>query len=113
MDGELGKAKIAAMAQRIALINPQCKINLQDEFISQSNMENLMSAKMDYVIDCIDDYRVKAMLIAYCRRQKIKLITIGGAGGKIDPGAIGKADLSRSRTRRFISESEKTFAYRV
>jgi tRNA A37 threonylcarbamoyladenosine dehydratase len=53
--------------------------------------------------------RVKAALINYCQRQKIPLVTTGGAGGQTDPLQITVADLSRtvqdplaSRTRQLL-----------
>jgi len=51
---------------------------------------------LDYVIDAIDSIRFKAALINYCRRNKIRVITTGGAGGRIDPLAVATADLSRT-----------------
>ena len=35
-------------------------------------------------------------MIAYCKRNKIKIITIGGAGGQTDPSKIQIADLSKT-----------------
>ena len=40
--------------------------------------------------------KTKAALIAYCKRHKIKIITVGGAGGQTDPSQIQIADLSRT-----------------
>ena len=50
----------------------------------------------DYVIDAIDNVKIKATMIAYCKRNKIKIITIGGAGGQTDPSKIQIADLSKT-----------------
>jgi tRNA A37 threonylcarbamoyladenosine dehydratase len=61
------------------------------------NMERLIDGRFDYLIDCIDGFKQKAALIAHCRRQRIPLISVGGAGGRIDPGRIQQTDLSRSR----------------
>ena len=38
----------------------------------------------------------QAALIAQCRRRRIRLITVGGAGGQIDPTRVRVADLSRT-----------------
>ena len=40
--------------------------------------------------------KTKASLIAYCKRNKINVITIGGAGGQTDPTQIQIADLSKT-----------------
>lgn len=92
----LGKAKGLALAERIADINPDCKVSLIDDFIDPDNQADLLGLGYDWVIDCIDNFRTKAALIHYCRRNKIKLLTIGGAGGMTDPSKIRLNDLSRS-----------------
>ncbi|MEX2320545.1 MAG: tRNA cyclic N6-threonylcarbamoyladenosine(37) synthase TcdA, partial [Saccharospirillum sp.] len=61
------------------------------------------------VLDAIDSVRVKAALINHCQRQKIPLVTTGGAGGQTDPLQIQVTDLSRTeqdplaaRTRQLL-----------
>ena len=61
----------------------------------------------DAVIDCIDSFRIKAALIAACRRHKVPVITVGGAGGQIDPTRIRLADLSRSEQDPLLSKTRK------
>ncbi|MEG7697787.1 tRNA cyclic N6-threonylcarbamoyladenosine(37) synthase TcdA, partial [Listeria monocytogenes] len=55
-----------------------------------------LNNQMDYVLDAIDSLSAKASLLAYCRRNKIKVITIGGAGGQTDPTQIKVADLTKT-----------------
>jgi len=40
--------------------------------------------------------RPKAALLAWCRRNKMPLVTTGGAGGQIDPTQIQVADLAKT-----------------
>lgn len=97
LDGQYGKPKVDAMAERIHTINPGCQVHRIEEFVSEDNLEQMMLDRgYDYVIDCIDSYKTKAPLIAFCKRHKIKVITIGGAGGKIDPLRIQQVDLYRT-----------------
>jgi len=96
MTSTLGKNKIDVMAQRIVEINPDCEINLIDDFISQDNLSEYIDDNADYVIDCIDSSRIKAALIAWCKRRKIKIITLGGAGGQTNPSLIKVSDLSKT-----------------
>ena len=84
------------MAERIKLINPECKVNLIDDFITLDNISEYITNEFDYVLDAIDSIKPKAALLAYCKRNKIKVITTGGAGGQIDPTQIQVADLSRT-----------------
>lgn len=96
LDGTVGMPKVVAMSERIAAINPSCECDLIEEMLVETNLERLISPDLDYVIDAIDSIRFKAALINYCRRNKIRIITTGGAGGRIDPLAVATADLSRT-----------------
>jgi len=107
LDGEFGRAKVNVMAQRIRAINPVCRVHAVEEFIEESNMERLIDEQFDYVVDCIDAYRTKAALIAHCRRRKIPVITVGGAGGQVDPLKIVLADLSRTEQDPLLSKTRK------
>ncbi|MEW8014139.1 MAG: tRNA threonylcarbamoyladenosine dehydratase [Candidatus Sedimenticola endophacoides] len=110
VEGNYGKAKVDAMAERVLSINPLCRVNRVEAFIAPDNLPRLLLDRgYDHLIDCIDSFRVKAALIAFCRRNRLRVITTGGAGGKRDPLAIRRADLSRTeqdtllaRTRRLL-----------
>ncbi|WJG10957.1 tRNA cyclic N6-threonylcarbamoyladenosine(37) synthase TcdA [Aliiglaciecola sp. LCG003] len=116
LDSTVGESKVDAMAQRIKQINPECVINCIEDFVTAENVGEYIQPQMDYVIDAIDSVVAKAALIAHCKRNKIKIITTGGAGGQIDPTLITVGDLSktiqdplaaklRSQLRRFHSFS--------
>ena len=84
------------MAERIRQINPECRVTVVDDFVTPDNVAQYMSVGYSYVIDAIDSVRPKAALIAYCRRNKIPLVTTGGAGGQIDPTQIQVTDLAKT-----------------
>lgn len=92
----VGLAKAEVMAERIRQINPECRVTVVDDFVTPDNVAQYMSAGYSYVIDAIDSVRPKAALIAYCRRNKIPLVTTGGAGGQIDPTQIQVTDLAKT-----------------
>lgn len=96
LDDEFGKAKVAAMAERIRAINPDCRVSEIEDFVSADNLEETLGGGFDYVIDAIDHVRVKAAIIAWCKRHRVPLITAGGAGGQIDPTRIEVVDLART-----------------
>ena len=96
LSGNIGKLKTEVMAERVKLINPECVVNIIDDFISPDNQAEYLNRGYDYVIDAIDSVKTKAAMIAYCKRNKIKIITIGGAGGQTDPSKIQIADLSKT-----------------
>ena len=92
----VGLAKAEVMAERIRQINPECRVTVVDDFVTPDNVAQYMSVGYSYVIDAIDSVRPKAALIAYCRRNKIPLVTTGGAGGQIDPTQIQVTDLAKT-----------------
>ena len=92
----IGQMKTEVMAARVREINPACEVEIIDDFLSPENIGDYLSTNFDYVIDAIDQVKTKAAMIAFCKRHKIPLITIGGAGGQTDPSKIQIADLSRT-----------------
>ncbi|WP_315569035.1 tRNA cyclic N6-threonylcarbamoyladenosine(37) synthase TcdA [Haemophilus parahaemolyticus] len=96
MTGTVAQLKTEAMKERVEKINPECVVEIIDDFISPENIPEYLNRGYDYVLDAIDSVRTKAALIAYCKRNKIKLITTGGAGGQTDPSQIQIADLSKT-----------------
>lgn len=96
LNGTVGQSKIEVMAERVKLINPECKVNLIDDFISPDNLKEYITKDFDYVLDAIDSVKAKAALLAFCRSNKIKVVTTGGAGGQVDPTQIQVADLTKT-----------------
>ena len=107
LEGEFGKAKVVAMAQRVAAINPGCRVTPVEAFVEPDSLQPIIQGGFSYVLECIDNFRVKAAIIATCRRHKIPVITIGGAGGQRDPTQIRLADLSRSEQDPLLSRTRK------
>jgi tRNA A37 threonylcarbamoyladenosine dehydratase len=96
-DGNYGKPKVHAMAERIAQINPACDVRCVEDFVEPENFSALLDGGLggfDYVIDAIDSARTKVALIAWCAAQRQPLITVGGAGGQLDPTRIRIDDLA-------------------
>ena len=112
LTGTLGMAKVQVLAARIAEINPDCALDLVDDFFSADNADSLLDRGFDAVIDCIDNYREKALLIAGCRRRKTLIVTVGGAGGKVDPTKFGIADLGRADKDRLLARTRKELRQR-
>lgn len=104
---QVGRDKGLVMKDRIRDINDACQVNFIDEFVSNDNLESLISTKFDYVIDCIDDFRTKAALIAFCKRNKIRILTVGGAGGQVDPSKVLQVDMSRTQHDVLLAKTRK------
>ncbi|MCC2615474.1 tRNA cyclic N6-threonylcarbamoyladenosine(37) synthase TcdA [Aestuariibacter halophilus] len=96
LSNTVGSAKVDTMAQRIALINPECTLHAVEDFVTPDNVSETLSKDFDVVIDATDSIKAKAAIIAHCKRHKIPVITVGGAGGQTDPTQITVADLSKT-----------------
>ena len=95
LSNTIGQEKVDAMAQRIALINPDCQVECIEDFIAPDNVTEYLQ-DFDYVIEATDSVKAKAAIIAHCKRRKIPVITVGGAGGQIDPQQIKITDLAKT-----------------
>lgn len=96
LSSTLGGSKVAVMAERIAGINPACRVTQVEVQLTEENLARLLAEGVDMVIDAIDAIRDKAALIYHCKRNKIPIVTTGGAGGLTDPSRVEVIDLSRT-----------------
>ena len=105
---EFGKAKTRAMAERILAINPACRTEEIEDFVTPDNLDLLLGRGFDFVIDAIDQVRTKAAMIAWCKRHGVPVVTAGGAGGQIDPTRIEIADLAQTIQDPLLSKVRST-----
>ena len=103
LEGQYGRAKIEAMAERCRAINPGIELDLQPRFLTPSNLGELLDAPGDLVLDACDSFRSKVEMIAYCRRRKQPIVTVGSAGGRSDVTQIRVRDLSRTEHDAMLS----------
>jgi tRNA threonylcarbamoyladenosine dehydratase len=96
MEGNYGRNKAEAMAERCRAINPEIEVDAVQAFLTVSNMAELLGRGFDLVIDACDSFRVKVETIAWCRRRKLPLLTVGAAGGRTDPTLVRIRDVSRT-----------------
>ncbi|WP_078119311.1 tRNA threonylcarbamoyladenosine dehydratase [Thiosocius teredinicola] len=104
---DFGKAKVAVLAERIRTINPDCRVTCIEDFVTPDNIDSVVSADHDWVIDCIDNFRVKAALIAACKRRRQAIVTTGGAGGQRDPTRIRVGDLRKTEQDPLLAKTRK------
>ncbi len=97
LDQTRGQAKVEAMAQRIAQINPQCDVRCVDDFLTPENVAEIISTDpATLVLDAMDQVAAKIALIAWCKRHKQTVVTCGAAGGKLRGEFVQVADLSET-----------------
>lgn len=96
MDGQIGRQKTEAMADRIRAIHPQAQVTVEACFFHAHTATRLLAGGYDAVIDAIDDTANKALLLAELHRRKIPTVTCGAAGGRRDATRIRITDLAYS-----------------
>ena len=103
LDGQFGRTKIEAMAERCRAINPHIHLNLHSQFVTPGNLDALLGTPVDLVLDACDSFRSKVEMIAWCRRRKQPIIAVGSAGGRSDVTQIRVRDLSRTEHDAMLS----------
>ena len=108
LDSTLGQAKVQAMRERIAQINPDCRVICIEEFVEPDNWPGLLpdwSLVADHagarggafaVIDACDQVKAKTAMAAWAIQSKIPFISVGAAGGKRHAHLVDVDDLSRT-----------------
>ncbi|WGT66502.1 tRNA threonylcarbamoyladenosine dehydratase [Variovorax paradoxus] len=100
LDSTVGQAKVDAMRDRIAQINPECKVFAIDEFVEPGNWTALLDAAQaangpaTAIIDACDQVKAKLAMAAWARASRAAFVTVGAAGGKRQAHKVDIDDLS-------------------
>ncbi|ALM50263.1 thiamine biosynthesis protein ThiF [Flavobacterium psychrophilum] len=92
----VGQPKVTIVGDRLMDINPELKLIRVQEFLSPERAYELVTPQYDYVLDCIDSITPKLNLLMSARRQKVKIISNMGAGGKYEASKVKVADISKT-----------------
>lgn len=95
LETTLGQAKVLAMRDRIAQINPACQVQCIEEFVEPGNWPAILPAGVDAVIDACDQVRAKTAMAAWALKNGLVFITVGAAGGKRRAHEVDIEDLGR------------------
>ncbi len=94
----MGRLKTDAMAERIAAINPACRVSLRSSFYRPGDFELFLPELPDFVADAIDATPSKTDLLAECYRRGVPVVSSMGTGNKLDPSQLRLADISATHT---------------
>lgn len=83
LNSTVGIFKTTAFEKRLKDINPNINLNIITEKISNDNMDKLLSASYDYVVDAIDMLESKIDLICGCKTRNINIVSAMGAGNRV------------------------------
>lgn len=92
----IGQPKVTIVGDRLMDINPELELIRVKEFLSPERAYELVTPQYDYVLDCIDSITPKLNLIISARRQKVKIISNMGAGGKYQASKVKVTDISKT-----------------
>jgi tRNA A37 threonylcarbamoyladenosine dehydratase len=96
LQSTVGVSKAEVLAARIRDINPSIELNVLNEFLLTERIPEILEIdRPHYLMDCIDSMTPKLALIQYCFRNKIRIISSMGAGGKMDATRVQVADISK------------------
>jgi tRNA A37 threonylcarbamoyladenosine dehydratase len=107
LDGQIGRPKVAVLAERVRLINPACRVEAAAEFFTEATAERLLAPPFDFVIDAVDLMSHKALLIAGCRDRGRPCLTVGAAGGRRDATQIRAGDLGDAENDLLLRQVRK------
>ncbi|MBQ2691224.1 MAG: tRNA threonylcarbamoyladenosine dehydratase [Clostridia bacterium] len=92
----VGRNKAQVMAERIADIDPDTRVDVLDMFFSSENADEVLSGGFDYIADAIDTVPSKLCLIEEAHRREIPIISSMGTGNKLDPSRFRITDISKT-----------------
>ena len=97
LSSTVGQAKVLAMQERIALINPLCKVTCIEEFVSPDNWPALLGDGHlpDAVIDACDQVPAKLALALWAKTYCVPFVCVGAAGGKRAAHKVDVDDLAQ------------------
>lgn len=107
LDTTLGQAKVEAMRERIAHINPDCDVRCVEEFVDADNWPSLAGIKRQVdesvsIIDACDRVSAKTTMAVWALKQNVKrsglkkihFLSVGAAGGKRHAHKVDVEDLA-------------------
>lgn len=92
----VGKYKVDVASERVAEINPDCKVTGYKTFFLPETSGEFDFTKYDYVVDTIDTVTGKIAIIEKANESGVPVISAMGAGNKLDPTAFEVADIKNT-----------------
>ncbi len=91
--GTVGMMKTEAAKQRIAEINPDCKVTVYNIFFMPDTADAIDFSVYSYIVDAIDTVTGKIEIIMGAKAADVPVISSMGAGNKLDPTRFEVADI--------------------
>lgn len=88
----VGEVKVEALKKRLLTINRHAEIEAHQKIFNAETADSFNIPEYDYIIDCIDSLKDKALLIEKATRCKAKFYSSMGAALKLDPTRVAVAE---------------------
>ncbi len=92
MHSTVGRAKVEEMRRRLLDVNPEIDVEVQKKFYDATTADDFDLSHFDYVIDAIDTFESKTLLIRRAAQSTCTFFSSMGAALKTDPSRIAVAD---------------------
>ena len=89
----VGMSKVLVMKSRILEINPLCKVDTHEVFVTRENAGAFFENPFTYCVDAVDNITAKIAIVQLCSQGNIPVISCMGAGNKLDPTRFEVCDL--------------------
>lgn len=89
----LGAPKVTELQQRLAMINPDCRIESHHDFYGPENAADFQLSSFDYVLDCIDSVPSKVDLVMRATSEGATVFSSLGAAFRLDPAQVKVASI--------------------
>ena len=92
----VGKYKVEAMKERIADINPDCRVETYNCFYLPETKDQFDFSKYDYIVDAVDTVTAKLTLVCEANEKNVPIISSMGAGNKLNPAMFEVDDIYKT-----------------
>ena len=89
----VGQYKVDVAKERVADINPKCRVNTFKTFYMPDTKGEFDFSQYDYIVDAIDTVKGKLALVENAQKAGTPIISSMGAGNKVDAAAFEVADI--------------------
>ena len=92
----VGRPKVEVMRERIADINPECRVRAHQVFYLPENADDYPLEGYSYIADAVDTVAAKIELAVRAERAGVPLIASMGTGNKADPTRFRVTDITKT-----------------
>lgn len=105
LNSTIGQDKTVLFEQRLKDINSDIKINVINDFYTDTLNKKIFTTKPDFIADAIDTMRSKISLIEYAHTNNLPIVSSFGAGNRLNPEDLYICDISELEDKKlpFIS----------